>query len=142
MKDATVYILSEIRRMLHGVISVPVFLQEVDADNTAKKYVIVQPPYSEQDGNKTNFTGKYYLNLDVTEIVPDNGVSVDGVEGVAGEILGIICPTVASHGFVNSTSFSVTGCRLVRGRPLPELRTDTELLIRKILEFEVLIYQK
>ena len=44
MKDATVYILSEIRRMFHGVISVPVFLQEVDAD-IENSHVIVQLPY-------------------------------------------------------------------------------------------------
>lgn len=142
MKDATFYILSEFYRLLSGVISVPVFGTQVDTTSTANRYVVVSPSFDEQGGSKDRFNGNYYINVDINDIVPDNAQSWEAVVGIANEVLDIICPNTQLKALADSADFAVLSTRNVRNRNMPVLRTDTEMIMRKVLEFEVLISQK
>lgn len=142
MKDATFYIISEFYRLLNGVISVPVFSTQKDTTSNASRYVIVTPAFDEQGGNKDRFNGNYYVNIDVCDIVPDNAQSWEAAIGICNEVLDIICPDTQLKALSESADFAVLGTRNVRSRNMPVLRTDTEMIMRKVLEFEVLISQK
>lgn len=142
MKDATFYILSEFYRLLNGVISVPVFSTQKDTTSEANQYVIVSPSFDEQGGSKDRFNGNYYINVDINDIVPDNAQSWEAVIGISNEVLDIICPDTQLKALADSADFAVLATRNVRTRNMPILRTDTEMIMRKVLEFEVLISQK
>lgn len=134
--------MSEFYRLLSGVISVPVYNTEVDQDSTAKQYVVIMPSFDEKGGTKNSFHGSYYINLDVSDIVPDNAQSWEAVSDLSNEILDIICPTPKMNEMSSNSDFAILTCRCVRSRNMPILRTGSELIMRKILEFEILISQK
>ncbi len=142
MKDATFYILSEFYRLLNGVISVPVFSTEKDTTSNANRYIVVSPSFDEQGGSKDRFNGNYYINVDVNDIVPDNAQSWEAVVSISNEVLDIICPNTQLKALADNADFAVLATRNIRSRNMPILRTDTEMIMRKVLEFEVLISQK
>ena len=142
MKDATFYILTEFYRLLNGVISVPVFSTEKDTTSEAKQYVVVIPSFDEQGGSKDRFNGNYYVNIDINDIVPDNAQSWEAVVGISNEILDIICPNTQLKAFADNADFAVLATRNIRSRNMPIMRTDTEMIMRKVLEFEIIISQK
>ncbi len=142
MKDATFYILTEFYRLLSGVISVPVFSTEKDTNSNALRYVVVSPSFDEQEGSKDRFNGKYYVNIDINDIVPDNAQSWEGAVGISNEILDIICPNRILKALADSADFAVLATHNIRSRNMPIMRTDTEMIMRKVLEFEIIISQK
>jgi hypothetical protein len=142
LKDATFYILSEFYRLLNGVISVPVFSTEKDTTSNANRYIVVSPSFDEQGGSKDRFNGNYYINVDVNDIVPDNAQSWEAVVSISNEVLDIICPNTQLKALADNADFAVLATRNIRSRNMPILRTDTEMIMRKVLEFEVLISQK
>ncbi len=142
MKDATFYILTEFYRLLNGVISVPVFSTEKDTNSNALRYVVVSPSFDEQDGSKDRFNGNYYVNIDINDIVPDNAQSWEAVVGISNEILDIICPNRMLKALADSADFAVLATHNIRSRNMPIMRTDTEMIMRKVLEFEIIISQK
>ncbi|WP_396197441.1 hypothetical protein [Flavobacterium sp.] len=142
MKDATFYILTEFYRLLNGVISVPVFSTEKDTNSNALRYVVVSPSFDEQEGSKDRFNGNYYVNIDINDIVPDNAQSWEAVVGISNEILDIICPNRMLKALADSADFAVLATHNIRSRNMPIMRTDTEMIMRKVLEFEIIISQK
>jgi hypothetical protein len=142
LKDATFYILTEFYRLLNGVISVPVFSTEKDTNSNALRYVVVSPSFDEQDGSKDRFNGNYYVNIDINDIVPDNAQSWEAVVGISNEILDIICPNRMLKALADSADFAVLATHNIRSRNMPIMRTDTEMIMRKVLEFEIIISQK
>jgi hypothetical protein len=142
LKDATFYILTEFYRLLNGVISVPVFSTEKDTTSEAKQYVVVTPSFDEQGGSKDRFNGNYYINIDINDIVPDNAQSWEAVVSITNEIVDIICPNTQLKALADNADFAVLATRNIRSRNMPIMRTDTEMIMRKVLEFEVLISQK
>ncbi len=142
MKDATYYIMSEFYRLLNGVISVPVYNSQVDADNTEVAYVVIMPSFDTLGSTKNSFHGNYYINVDISNLVADNAQSWELVNSISNEVLSILCPNPALKALSDSSGFAVIGCRNIRGTMLPILRTDTDLIMRKILEFEIFISNK
>ncbi len=142
MKDATFYILTEFYRLLNGVISVPVFSTEKDTNSNALRYVVVSPSFDEQEGSKDRFNGNYYVNIDINDIVPDNAQSWEAVVSISNEILDIICPNRMLKALADSADFAVLATHNIRSRNMPIMRTDTEMIMRKVLEFEIIISQK
>jgi hypothetical protein len=142
LKDATFYILTEFYRLLNGVISVPVFSTEKDTNSNALRYVVVSPSFDEQEGSKDRFNGNYYVNIDINDIVPDNAQSWEAVVGISNEILDIICPNRMLKALADSADFAVLATHNIRSRNMPIMRTDTEMIMRKVLEFEIIISQK
>ena len=142
MKDATFYILTEFYRLLNGVISVPVFSTEKDTTSEAKQYVVVTPSFDEQGGSKDRFNGNYYVNIDINDIVPDNAQSWEAVVSITNEIVDIICPNTQLKALADNADFAVLATRNIRSRNMPIMRTDTEMIMRKVLEFEIIISQK
>ena len=142
MKDATFYILTEFYRLLNGVISVPVFSTEKDTTSEAKQYVVITPSFDEQDGSKDRFNGNYYVNIDINDIVPDNAQSWEAVVSITNEIVDIICPNTQFKALADNADFAVLATRNIRSRNMPIMRTDTEMIMRKVLEFEIIISQK
>jgi hypothetical protein len=142
LKDATFYILSEFYRLLNNLISVPVFSTQKDTTSTAKQYLVVSPSFDEQSGSKDRFNGIYYINVDINDIVNDNAQSWEAVGVIANEVLDIICPNTQLKALSSSADFAVLATRNIRTRNMPLLRTDTEMIMRKVLEFEVLVSQK
>jgi hypothetical protein len=142
LKDATFYILTEFYRLLNGVISVPVFSTEKDTTSEAKQYVVITPSFDEQGGSKDRFNGNYYVNIDINDIVPDNAQSWEAVVSITNEIVDIICPNTQFKALADNADFAVLATRNIRSRNMPIMRTDTEMIMRKVLEFEIIISQK
>ena len=120
----------------------PVFSTEKDTTSEAKQYVVITPSFDEQGGSKDRFNGNYYVNIDINDIVPDNAQSWEAVVSITNEIVDIICPNTQFKALADNADFAVLATRNIRSRNMPIMRTDTEMIMRKVLEFEIIISQK
>jgi hypothetical protein len=141
MKDATYFIESEFYRVLNNNISVKVYNLERPVASKDLKYVLIASTYQLPSFSKDNFRGDYYINLDVVTIVPDNAVSTKGLDLIVNQVLQNVCPTPGSNNFSNNADFHIVDCQL-NGTTKFKDRTDTQTLLRHVLEFKVIINQK
>ncbi len=146
MKDATNYILSEFFRLLNGNISyegtpVKVFALEQDEADTDNLFIRLYAAQTTEFNTKTNFGSKVYINLDIVNRLSGGERTEHKVNDVANSIGQLILPTPSSTGLSNSTEFQLVNVKA--GGPSVSLsdRSNTDLIIRKIITFEVIVNQ-
>ncbi|RFS17004.1 hypothetical protein [Emticicia sp. C21] len=146
MKDATNYILSEFFRVLNGAIShegalVKVFALEQDEADTDNLFIRLYAAHTTEFNTKTNFGSKVSINLDIVNRLTGGERTEHRVNEVASGIGQLILPTPSSTGLANSTEFQLVNVR--SGGPSVNLsdRSNTDLIVRKIITFEVTVNQ-
>jgi hypothetical protein len=146
MKDATNYILSEFFRVLDGAISyegtpVSIFAIEQDEAYTDNLFVRLYAAQTTEFNTKTNFGSKVSINLDIVNRLTGGERTEHKVNDVANSIGQLIMPAPASTGLASNTEFQIVNVRL--GGPSVNLndRSNTDLIVRKIITFEVTVNQ-
>lgn len=140
MKDASFYILTEIYRLLSGVISVAVFNKEQPVENMVTEYVKTASISALPSKTKDSFISDYLVNLDVVTLVNMNESSSFRLSEIVNEVLPIMCPTPTSHSFNSNSEFNVAKVEQI-GSVDFEDTFNTQKRLRKVLEFRITIKQ-
>jgi hypothetical protein len=146
MKDSTNYILSEFFRVLGGALtyeSVPVkvFAIEQDESDTDTLFVRLYAASTTEFNTKTNFGSKVYINLDIVNRLTGGERTEHKVNDVANSIGQLILPTPSSTGLASNTDFQIVNVK--SGGPSTNFndRSNTDLIVRKLITFEITINQ-
>ncbi|MBA4851350.1 hypothetical protein [Emticicia sp. BO119] len=146
MKDATNYILSEFFRVLNGAItyeSVPVkvFAIEQDEADTDNLFVRLYAAYTTEFNTKTSFGSKVYINLEVVNRLTGGERTEYKVNDVANSISELILPAPSTTALADNADFQLVNVK--SGGPSTNFneRSNTALIVRKIITFEVIVNQ-
>ena len=146
MKDATNYILSEFFRVLNGAInyeSVPVkvFAIEQDEADTDNLFVRLYAAYTTGFNTKTSFGSKVYINLEIVNRLMGGERTEHKVNEVANSICQLILPTPSTTALASNTEFQLINVKSGGPSTNSNERSDTNLIVRKIITFEVTVNQ-
>lgn len=146
MKNPTNHILSEFFRILNGAITyegtpVNIFAIEQDEADTDNLFVRLYAAYTTEFNTKTNFGSKVYVNLDIVNRLTGGERTEHKVNDVANSIGQLIMPTPSTTGLESNTEFDIVNVK--SGGPSVNFndRSNTDLIVRKIITFEVTVNQ-
>ena len=146
MKDPTNYLLSEFFRVLNGAISyesapVNVFALEQDEADTDNLFVRLYTAQTAEFSTKTNFGNKVTINLDIVNRLTGGERTEHKVNDVANSIGQLIMPTPSTTGLESNTEFQIVNVRLAGPSVNLSDRSNTDLIVRKIITFEIIVNQ-
>ncbi|GAB3517740.1 hypothetical protein [Emticicia fontis] len=146
MKDATNYILSEFFSVLNGAISyegtpVNVFALEQDEADTDTLFVRLYAANTTEFNTKTNFGSKVYINLEIVNRLTGGERTEHKINDVADSIGRLILPSPSTTSLSGNTDFQLVNVK--SGGPSTHFneRSNTDLIVRKIITFEVIVNQ-
>lgn len=146
MKDPIFYVQSEFFRLLHDSINVdsvtvPLYNLENPASETDGLYMNFNTPYVVPGKSKDNFRPTVRIQVDIINQLVGAEITTQRIESASNQIGQIIIPTPSLNGLQGNSDFDIVRVDLWDNRNMTQ-RSPTNLIVRKILIFEVLIKQK
>lgn len=141
MKDATAYILSEIRRVLLAAnLGVPVFSLERPPSSNDKRFVLVSSSYSLPGRNKDHFTKVLSVYVNAVDKRTDSSLSEKDVALLSDKVVAALTPAVNQSPFNDNADFNIYDVEVTNIMPFKDRVDDGVVLTRQCeIEFSILI---
>jgi hypothetical protein len=145
VKNPTFYIASEFFRLLNGNLvydstTIPVYSLESVPTESDNLFVVFSNAYLIEGKTKDSFMTKVNFQIDVINLLTGSERTIKKIESIVNQILTIIIPTPTQTAIQSNSDYKIIKTELPQSRDFNN-RNDTNLVLRKVLSFEISLKQ-